>query len=139
MSIWILISYMTPTVLSVRSYLLLSSDSIILTRRVKLSKMSKFCLLVKIVIEIQNYILLVNTSPRICSISKTELQITSYNNFRKIETNDLPRKTWLLAEARFKILNLSLHLWCRNESIGGLFFDFESQLALHANDANLNW
>ena len=46
-------SYTSPTVLSVHSYLLPSSNSKILIIRAKLSKISKFCPLVKTVIEIK--------------------------------------------------------------------------------------
>ena len=78
--------------LSVYSHLFPNSNSQFPILGAKSSKISKFCLLVKIVIEFQNYILLVNTSPGICSVFRMEPQITSYSNFTKIETSELTSK-----------------------------------------------
>ena len=60
----------------------------------------------------------------VCLVFETKPQMSSYNNFTKIKTNGLPRKTRFLTEARFEILRLSLRLWRRKESVGGLSFWF---------------
>ena len=124
MSIWIPTSYKSIKMLFLHSNLLPSSNSRILTLGVKSSKISKFCPLVKTVIELQNYISLVNTSLGICSVSKIKPRITSYKIFMKIETSNLPRKIWFLTEAPFKILMSPLRSWLWNESVGGLVFWF---------------
>ena len=122
LSIWIPTSYTSPMVLSVSSHMLPRSNSRIPTLGAKLSKMPKKISLVKTVIELQNYILLVNTSPGIWLVSEMEPRITSYNNFTKIETHDLPRKMWFLMDAHFEILRSPLRSWRQNESIAGLIF-----------------
>ena len=115
MSIWIPTSYMSPTTLSVRSQLIPSSNSKFLILGAKSSRMSNFCLSVKIVINlkskpysstwVQVYSQFIKQSPRY------QVIVISW----KLRQSGLPRKTWFSTEARLSNLRPPLDFWHWNE------------------------